>query len=316
MNYRQIKPFLTYEEQINNLRDNKNLIINDYNKALKILEGRRYFSIIDGYKDFFYNSMSRIYMPGTTFDDIVALYDFDEDLRFLLFKCIEHIEQKIRSLVSYYFCKTYSVMQDEYLNPENYNDTQRNHNGIVRLIDVLDYTANRGTDHIYVNYQRNTYGNVPLWVIVSTLSFGQISKMYEFMKPAVQSDISKSFLGVNERELLQYLKVLTSFRNKCAHGERIYSSRSHTAIPDTVIHRKLDIPKRGDEYSQGKTDVFAVVIAFRYLLSKDEFEKCKKELIKIISRFHKKSASSDINALMERMGFPLNWKKITMYRII
>ena len=316
MTYRPVKPFLTIEQQIDNLRDNKNLIISDYDKARNTLESIRYFSLIDGYKDFFYNPMSRTYVPGTTFEDIVALYDFDEELRFLLFKYIEHIEQKMRALVSYCFCDHYSVMQADYLNVAKYNNTNANHNGIIRLISILNHIVNIGTDHIYVNYQRSTYGNVPLWVAVSVLTFGQISKMYEYMNQSVQADISKSFEGVNERELLQYLKVLTDFRNKCAHSERVYSSHSHTAIPDTVLHRKLSIPRTGNQYSQGKTDVFSVVIAFRYLLSKDDFMEFKRELIKVMSRFRNKSPSSNIGALLDRMGMPSNWKKITLYRKI
>jgi len=316
MTYRLVKPFLTIEQQIDNLRNNKNLIITNYDNAYNTLESIRYFSLIDGYKDFFYDPMSRTYVQGTTFDDIVALYEFDEDLRFLLFKYIEHVEQKMRALVSYHFCNHYSVMQADYLNAANYNNTNANHNGIIRLISILNHIVNIGTDYIYVNYQRSTYGNVPLWVTVSVLTFGQISKMYEYMNQSVKADISKSFDGVNERELLQYLKVLTGFRNKCAHSERVYSSHSHTAIPDTVLHRKLSIPRTGNQYSQGKTDVFSVVIAFRYLLSKDDFMEFKRELIKVMSRFQNKSPSSNIGTLLDRMGMPSNWKKITLYRKI
>ncbi len=316
MAYRTVKPFLTFEQQVDNLQLNKHLVISDRDKALKTLEGTRYFSIVDGYKDFFYNPMSRVYKAGTTFDDIVALYTFDEELRFLLFKYIEHIEEKQRSLISYHFCSRNSVMQADYLNPANYNNTNANRSGIMKLISILGYIANTTTDHIYVNYQRATYGNVPLWVAVSVLTFGQLSKMYEYLPQSIRSCVSKSYTGVNERELLQFLKVLTDFRNKCAHCERVYSSHSHTAIPDKVLHAKLNIPRTGSQYANGKTDVFSVVIAFRYLLSKEDFRLFKQEMIRLINRFHKLSPMSEIEALYKSMGFPSNWKKITLYRIV
>ena len=43
------------------------------------------------------------YIDGTTFEDIVALYEFDENLRELFLKYLLKIEQNMRSQLSYYF---------------------------------------------------------------------------------------------------------------------------------------------------------------------------------------------------------------------
>ena len=55
------------------------------------------------------------------------------------------------------------------------------------------------------------------------------------------------------------------------NGERLLTYRAHSVIPDTTLHRKLDIGKKGNQYAQGKNDLFAVVIALRHLLPKDRF---------------------------------------------
>ena len=120
-----------------------------------------YYSLIDGYKDIFYNPMTRTYEEGTNFTDIVALYEFDENLRSLVFKYICHVEQKIRSLISYSFCEVFSENQSAYLNPTNYNISKKNSRDITKLISILTYEANQNTEHSYVVYQRNKYGNVP-----------------------------------------------------------------------------------------------------------------------------------------------------------
>ena len=73
-----MKPFLNYEEQIDNLIKRKGMIITDYKFAVSKLEDISYFALIDGYKNLFYNPMTRKYKEGTTFEDIVALYEFDE----------------------------------------------------------------------------------------------------------------------------------------------------------------------------------------------------------------------------------------------
>ena len=110
------KPFITYSEQINNLIKKKHLDISNRSYAENKLLNIGYYSLIDGYKDIFYNPMTRTYEKGTNFTDIVALYDFDENLRSLVFKYICHIEQKIRSLISYSFCEIFSENQAAYLN--------------------------------------------------------------------------------------------------------------------------------------------------------------------------------------------------------
>ncbi len=56
------------------------------------------------------------------------------------------------------------------------------------------------------------------------------------------------------------------------------------------LHQKLDLPKNGQEYLCGKHDLFAVVIAMRYLLSDDWFLELKKELIRTIDQYLKKTS--------------------------
>ena len=46
-----IKPFLNYEEQINNLIKQKGMIVNDHKFAVSKLEDISYFALIDGYKN-------------------------------------------------------------------------------------------------------------------------------------------------------------------------------------------------------------------------------------------------------------------------
>lgn len=262
MQKKSMKPFITYFEQLNNLIQKKHLNISNRSYAKNKLLNIGYYSLIDGYKDIFYNPMTRTYEKGTNFTDIVALYDFDENLRSLVFKYICHIEQKIRSLISYSFCEVFSENQAAYLNSANYNISKMNRYHISKLISKLTYEATKNTEHNYVVYQRNTYGNVPLWVIMKTLTMGQTSKMYSFMHPSIKSKISIHYDNITEKELIQYLRIFTIFRNLCAHNERLFSFQTRFEIPDTVLHKKLGIPQKGTQYLYGKHDVFALLIAF------------------------------------------------------
>lgn len=309
------KPFLTYQQQIQKLIVEKHLIINNSALAEEKLRNIGYFSLIGGYKQPFRNPMTRVYVDNTTFEDVWALYQFDNELRELLFNHLCQIEKKMRSLLSYAFCERYGELQSHYLNKASYNYTAANQRGIDKLISILGNLANGNTEYEYVNYQRRVYGNVPLWVLVNTMTFGQISKMYSFLHPGMKSKIARSYTHVNDRELEQYLKVLVLYRNVCAHNERLYSHKVYSEIPDTPLHSKLGITKTGTQYDMGKKDLFGVVIAFRYLLPAEDFRTFKTKLDKLIKRYLRKSSRISENELLEAMGFPQNWKNITRYRI-
>ena len=47
---KQPKPFMTYEQLIHKLKDEKKLEINDTDYAIKLLKEHSYFALISGYK--------------------------------------------------------------------------------------------------------------------------------------------------------------------------------------------------------------------------------------------------------------------------
>lgn len=201
-----------------------------------------------------------------------------------------------------------------YLNPANYSQNKKYANGIQKLIDTLDKLANRNSHYPYINHQRKVYGNVPLWVLINGVTFGSLSKFYKFTTQDIQSKVARNFEKVNQKQLEQYLGVMTKFRNVCAHSERLYSYKTRDDIPDTALHQKLEIPKSGTQYSMGKHDLFAMVIAFRYLLPHDNFKRFKATLTSVIRHYLNTPGAMDESTLYTYMGFPANWNKITAYK--
>ena len=305
---------MSYEQQLTKWKDEKYILIPDEAKAKAKLQEIGYYSLVTGYKHIFRVPGQKIYKNGTSFDEIVSLYEFDEAIRALFLRYLLHIEQHLRSLLSYYFTEKYGETQSAYSNAANYNNIAKHQIGIGRLISELK-NLSKSKNYPYIEYQRNTYNNVPLWVLVNAMTFGSLSKMYIFLTSDLQTKVSKNFPNVNEKQLRQYLSVLTKFRNVCAHNERLFSYRTKDSIPDTNLHRKLCIPKMGSTYTLGKCDLFAVVIAFRYLLSPDEFRIFKSALASHIDKILNKMDHITETELLDAMGFPLNWKKISAYKL-
>ena len=80
--------FRTYDEQIAKLLE-KGLAVSDVAAAKSKLAAVGYFALVGGYKEPLRDPSTRRYKPGVSFDDVVALYDFDDALRDLFFQFLQ-----------------------------------------------------------------------------------------------------------------------------------------------------------------------------------------------------------------------------------
>lgn len=310
------KGFLTYEQQLKNLQS-KGLSISDADYAKKCLEYYSYSSLIGGYKHPFKHKPSGKYLYGVDFNEIVAFYNFDEELRNLFLRYILHIEKHIKSLYSYAFCSKYGEKQTAYLDKYNYNYKGKTNKGeISRLTSSLLKTISLPTQYKYIEHNINAYGNVPLWVAMNALTFGQVSKMYQFATTDIRSSISHHFTSLTEKQLHTFIRCLAKCRNICAHGERLYNFRSNEGITDVLLHKKLGIKRIKGHYVGGTNDLFSVVITVKYLLSGAEFIAFKRQLNRIITNMIKSCPHINSKVILKEMGFPENWSKISRFHKI
>lgn len=310
------KTFFTYEQQLHKLQQEKGLLIPDITSATQTLEQLSYYSLIGGYKQLFKHAPSQKYQYGVTFDELVAFYYFDEELRSLFLKYILHVERHIKSLLSYYFCEKHGESDTEYLNINNYALNKKNYAKINRMVHSMKKAITLPSRYTYISHHAMTYGNVPLWVAMNAFTFGQVSKMYQYITNDVQYKISQKFDYITERELHQFITVLARCRNVCAHGERLFSFKINETIPDTPLHQKLQIRQINNYYVCGKQDLFAVVIALRYLIGNEDFKQFKSSLSKLIKTVLNQCPHLTEEQLLHSMGFPKSWEKITRYRKI
>ena len=304
-----IKPFLSYEDQIAKLRE-KNLVVKNQEYAIKLLKKHSYFALISGYKKPFKNK-DKTYKKNTTVEDIYALYSFDNDLRNLIFSKILQVENNIKSLISYAFSEKYGNSQHEYLNAINYNYTTKNQKGINELITKLQAILEKPNYYGHIQYHKKKYNNVPLWNIIKVLTLGTISKMYSYYPETLQTNICKDLEQISKGQLEKMLAILTLARNVCAHNGRLFNyTYCKSTIDDCVIHEKLQIKKRNDQFVQGKEDLFAIVITFKYLLDKEDFSTFCKDLDSLFLTLKSKTNQIQQPQLFRYMGFPENWREI------
>ncbi len=305
--------FLTYEQQLNKLQNDKALSIPDPTSAKKTLEEIGYYSLIVGYKNLFLHTASQKYKYGVTFDEIVAFYHFDEQLRNLFFKYILQVERHLKSMISYYFCDKYGESQSEYLNPNNF-DYNKHTRQVTRLINSLTQTISLPSNYRYIAHHARKYNNVPLWVATNAMTMGQISAFYQYMANDLQVKVSKTYPNYTEKQLHQFITIIAKYRNVCAHGERLYNFKTTDMIPDTALHTNLAIPQKKNLYIYGKNDLFAVVISLRYLIRDNEFKSFKHSLSQLIKQVLVTCPHLTETQLLSEMGFPANWNNIMRYK--
>ena len=305
----KMKVFKTIQEQISIL-ESKGLIIDDYLFTEDILIRENYF-FISGYRHLFLKRpKDRNFIKGTTFRELYALFNFDRQVRNIVFKNLLIIENNLKSIISYQLSKKYGFREKDYLKPENFTkvpDKQR------QLSDTLKKMKRQirvnGAQHSATSHYLKNYGYIPLWVVVKVLSFGIVGELYTVMKREDQEEIANIYdLSINN--LLTYLPILSNYRNLCAHEDILYDHRTQKIIGDTRYHDGLDIPTTDGEYIYGKDDLFALIIILKQLLRPEEFRLLINELSYEIDILCGKLKVINIGKVLDTMGFPRNFREI------
>lgn len=286
-NFMDEKIFKTYTE-LKDLLILRGMIVEHPRFFTNCMAKDTYYNIINGYKKYFIASLNpEKYHSGTTFEQVYALYSFDQTIRTLFLTELLRIEKNLKSLIAYHFSESYGHNHHKYLDIENFkNNSSKNRNYAVNTISSIERDLKKYSKHgntsICHYLKRHKY--VPLWVLFGVLSFGRIAHFYSCMKLEDQQKVSAHF-DMSAKTLDGFFYFLDSCRNTCAHGNRIYTSnidkKFQHFIPDTKIHCDLQIPKnKSGNYLHGKTDILAMLISFKIFLCKSDFSQLKKKFKK------------------------------------
>lgn len=301
-------------------------ILNDA-ATQRIIEAENYYKLFNGYKEPFLDSSKsdETYLSGTKFEEVYALYLFDRELRNIFIRYILEIENNVKSVLAHEFSRKYGY--DNYLKVANFDTsikpgerkTKAQKVGeISDLISNLQHEVARqlSKNNSMVSHYMLNYGYIPLWVLVNTLTIGTISVFYSHLEQQDQNNIGR-FFSLKPDELKTILQVLTLYRNACAHDERLYNLKAmnRNMRPNNIkalpIHATLGIPKNaGNNYMAGVNDLFAIVLIFKTMLSKEAFAAFYDSLDALMQRLSTELTTISISRIEADMGFVPNWRDI------
>lgn len=319
------KPFKSHNTMLRLMRS-RNIAIGkgtEGSKVKSILARENYYSIINGYKDIFLDSEitdrtgEDYYVTGTTFFHIYSVYCFDRNLRSILMKGLLQAEQNLCTKVSYRFAEN-NKSEFSHLNINNFSKADLP--TTTRLISTLSSVTQRNSkdkDSGFYHYLTH-HQDLPLWVLVTKLTFGEITYFYKSMVPPLQervlNDINKDYTSEFGAPIAQptssliskfneILDVLVAFRNICAHGDRLYNHRVRIGKNTRkLLYYFMSSPK-GSEAS-----FYGALISLRLFLVRPEYKRLIKSVMAELLLLRKSIPEEQFNKLLGKMELTLNWQ--------
>ena len=293
----QVKPALDYPEQIEKLKNDHHLLINDEENALKILKQVNYYRLSGygiGLKE---KDNKEYYMPGISIDHLFRLYNFDSLFRNILIHTIEQIEIQLRTQISNFLALKYG--SEGYMIIDNFIDKRRTSDNATYHSIVLE-SFKKEIDHqknapMVIHHKKKYNGHFPIWVAVELFTFGNLSSLFNIMKKDDRKSIARLY-NTEPDYLGSWILALVEIRNICAHYSRLYN---------------MPLKQRPHLYSEYQrfqsstiNKVFPSLITIKRMLNSDDrWTAFETELEKLIDEYN------DV-VILSYMGFPKEWKDI------
>lgn len=170
------------------------------------------------------------FLPGSTFEDAVALYIFDRKLRLLAMEALERIERAIRVDVAHLLGKLDCFAQyDPALFHGNFsrrairqgpNAGQTEHQ--LWLAHQAKLIGRNRKQH-FVAHNMAKHGQLPVWVAIEIWDFGALSRIFAGMNVKDRDAIAALYGLAAGRDLEQWLRSLNFLRNVAAHHSRLWN---------------------------------------------------------------------------------------------
>lgn len=222
------KPASTIEEQVE-IYEKRGLKVPDFDRASHYLKYIGYFRLTQ-YAGVFYETNNGgpepAFRENTSFDDVLDLYIFDRKLRLLVMDAIERIEVASRTSISNTLSLQYGP---HWLIEADVCKSRVDQAEIITKVarDIQLRSNNGNRRHELINeYFRDFSGPEmpPSWILMESLSFGTVSKLYKSLTLDLQKSISREF-GLNQKTFGSWLHSISYLRNLCAHHSRIWNRR-------------------------------------------------------------------------------------------
>ena len=255
------KKTLLISEHIIQLRD-RGLIISNEEFAQHYLEHISYYRLAGYWWPMQSDKINHTFKENSKFEDVIALYNFDRELRVLLFDVIEKIEISLRTKLIYHLSHEFDPWW--FQNTSIFQDTK----ALIDTLANINEEVNRSKD-AFIKEHKSKYKDdlrfPPAWKTLELTSFGSLSKLYGNLKNTIKSkDTIASELGaVNHTYLPSWLQSIAQIRNYCAHHSRLWNKN----LPGTPKLLSRPPHKWVNDVPKDTTRLYLHLCIMRYMVN-------------------------------------------------
>jgi len=234
---------------------------------------------------------NHIFKPKSNFEDVISLYNFDRELRVIIFDAIEKIEISLRTKLIYHLSHEFGPGWFQKL------EIFQNVPEAVKTLAVLEEELVRSKDIFIKSHKAKHKDDLrfpPSWKTLELTSFGALSKIYGNLKNDVTSkDIIAKKLGlVNHTFLPSWLQSLAQIRNYCAHHSRLWNKNlpgRPKLLPNPPFNWIREVPQEKEMHL-----LYIHLCCIKYLLNIIQPQNnLKQQLVSLLEKY----PSVDANAL-------------------
>ena len=110
--------------------------------------------------------------------------------------------------------------------------------------------------------------------------------------------------GLRENQLASCLFFLSTFRNRCAHDERLYSYLSYAYLCNNNYFTFFHIN------TSNTNNYFSVMVAFKMLLSDKRYIDYINQIESLFKELSSQLSTISIKKIRGVMGIPNNWRRL------
>lgn len=295
------KPPLTLEEQITLLKE-RGLLISNEEEAKAWLRKVHYSRLRPYWHPFEEDHKTHRFVAGTTFSDVVELYDLDRRLRLLALEAIERFEVALRSLWAYEMAHAAGSFAYTNLNLHFREDWHKA--DLQRLLEEWKRASEH--DPVFRHYKDN-YDEPypPIWLVVESVSLGILARFIANLK---DPKVSKSIAGelqLPHSFLKGAVKHLVVVRNIAAHHGRFWD-REFSAYALPSIRKNPRVLKEAMDASLRPQSVYRTLALLAYIMERLHPEdNWKPRLHELLKEFR--------GDFLNRMGFPSKYRSFALW---
>jgi abortive infection bacteriophage resistance protein len=217
----------------------------DPTSAEFFLEQISYYRLAAYWLPFEADHSSHQFQPGTTFEQVLAAYMSDRELRLLFLDAIERIEVSVRAHWAYQMAHQHGPHAHLEMN------LARDQKEWLGNLSTLSREVDRSKE-AFIQHMKGTYQEMlpPVWTVCEVMSLGLLSHWYDNLKPTATRTAIAGAFQVDHETLASWLQHLSIIRNLCAHHSRLWN-RGLTVTPRVPLSKPARL--RG-EFVSGNLD--------------------------------------------------------------